>query len=99
MTDTIRGTIIFAAVLLTIGIWAPLRNKPERLSTGVIVTETYFGFLKYLTLRTELKEPEYKMQWQPSYPNLALTALATAALWSTVIPLTKRRKNFGSKEG
>ena len=93
VTDTIRGAIIFAAVILTIGIWAPLRNKPERLSSGVIVTETYFGFFKYLTLRTELKEPEYKMQWQPSYPRLALTAFATAALWSTAIPLTRRGKN------
>ena len=92
VTDTIRGTIIFAAVLLTIGLWVPLRNKPERLSSGVIATETYFGFFKYLTLRTELKEPEYKMEWQPNYPKLTLTALATAALWFTVIPLTKRNK-------
>lgn len=31
MNETLRGLIVFVTVLITIGIWAPLRNRPERL--------------------------------------------------------------------
>jgi len=96
--DTVRGVIIFLAVLLTIGIWAPLRNKPERLPTGVIVTETYFGVLRYLTLRTELKEPEYRMHWIPDYGKGAATVLITGVLWAGVVLLTRKRA-VEAKEG
>jgi hypothetical protein len=90
--DTVRGVTIFVAVLLTIGIWAPLRNKPERLPSGVIVTETYFGVLRYLTLRTELKEPEYRMYWIPDYGKAGATAAITGLLWVGVVMLTRKRK-------
>lgn len=92
MRDTVRGVIIFLAVLLTIGIWAPLRNKPERLPSGTIVTETYFGVLRYLTLRTELKEPEYQMHWIPDYPRAVATAAFTGVLWAGVVALTRKPK-------
>jgi hypothetical protein len=92
VSDTVRGVIIFVAVLLTIGIWAPLRNQPERLPSGVIVTETYFGALRYLTLRTELKEPDYHLYWIPDYKKLAITAAVTGALWAGVIAATRKRR-------
>ena len=92
MSDTARGAIIFIAILLTIGTWAPLRNKPERTPSGVIITETYFGVFRYLTLRTELKEPNYEMDLIPNYPKLAVTAVATAVLWCGVLAVTRGRK-------
>jgi hypothetical protein len=92
VSDTARGAIIFIAILLTIGTWAPLRNKPQRTPSGVIITETYFGVFRYLTLRTELKEPNYQMEMIPNYPKLALTGLATAALWCGVLVVTRKPK-------
>ena len=89
-----RGVIIFVAVLLTIGIWAPLQNRPERLPSGVIVTETYFGVLRYLTLRTEFKEPEYRMDWIPDYGKTAATTVITGVLWAGVVVLTRKRKTL-----
>lgn len=86
-----RGVIIFVAALVTIGIWAPLRNKPERLPDGVVASETYFGVFTYLTLRTELKEPEYKMNWIPNYQRAAITGVVTAGLWTAVILGTRRK--------
>jgi hypothetical protein len=98
VSDTLRGVIVFAAALVTIAIWAPLRNKPERLPDGVVVTETYFGVFTYLTLRTELKEPQYKMAWSPNYARLTTTVLATAVLWGGVISGFKKRKRSGAEE-
>ena len=92
MSDTARGVVIFLAILLTIGAWAPLRNRPERTPSGVIITETYFGVFRYLTLRTELREPNYEMEMIPNYPKLALTAVATAVLWCGVLAATRKRK-------
>ena len=92
MSDTARGVVIFVAILLTIGTWAPLRNKPERTPSGVIITETYFGVFRYLTLRTELREPNYEMDLIPNYPKLALTGVATALLWCGVLVMTQKRK-------
>ena len=86
-----RGVILFVAVLITIGIWAPLRNRPERLAGGAIVTETYFGVFRYLTLHTEFQEPRYEMKWIPDYKKVALTAGVTAALWGGVVVLARRR--------
>lgn len=97
VSDTLRGVIIFVAVLMTIGVWAPLRNKPERAATGAVITETYFGVFTYLTLRTELKEPEYQMSWMPNYARLAMTGLVTAGLWAGAIVLTRGPKS--SKNG
>lgn len=91
MNDTVRGIIIFVAVLITIGIWAPLRNRPERLPSGAALTETYFGVFTYLTLRTETKEPEYKMDWIPNYKRLFLTSGVTIGLWITVFAAIKGR--------
>jgi hypothetical protein len=91
VSETVRGVIIFVTAVVTIGIWAPLRNKPERLPDGVVVSETYFGVFTYLTLRTELKEPEYKMRWLPNYQRAATTALVTAGLWTAVILGTRRK--------
>ncbi len=91
MSDTWRGVIIFVTVLITIGIWAPLRNKPERLPNGVIASETYFGVFTYLTLRTELKEPDYKMLWKPDYKRATLTGAVTAGLWISVLAATRKK--------
>ena len=85
MNQTVRGIVIFATVLITIGIWAPLRNHPTRLPSGAVLTETYFGVLTYLTLRTETKEPEFKFQWFPNYRRLAATGAITIALWTAVL--------------
>ena len=93
MSDTLRGVIVFVTVLVTIGIWAPLRNQPERLPTGVIASETYFGVFTYLTLRTELKEPDYEMFWTPNYTRLAITGLVTAGLWTAVLVAVRKRKS------
>jgi hypothetical protein len=95
VSDTARGVVIFLAILLTIGIWAPLRNKPERTPSGVIVTETYFGVFRYLTLRTELNEPNYEMDLMPNYPKLGFTAVATAVLWCGVFVVTRKRNSVG----
>lgn len=92
MSDTLRGVIVFVAVLVTIGIWAPLRNKPERLPTGVIVTESYFGVFTYLTVHSEFQEPHYKMDWTPHYKRLALTGAVTAGLWAAVLLTIRKRK-------
>ncbi len=92
MSDTARGVTIFVAILLTIGTWAPLRNKPERTPSGIIITETYFGVFRYLTLRTELREPNYEMDLTPNYPKLAMTGVATAVLWCGVLVVTRKKK-------
>ena len=91
MNQTVRGIVIFATVLITTGIWAPLRNHPTRLPSGAVLTESYFGVLTYLTLRTETKEPEYKMDWIPNYKRLLLTSGVTIGLWVTVLSVIKRR--------
>ena len=83
---------MFAAALVTIALWVPLRNKPERLPDGVVVAETYFGVFTYLTLRTELKEPHYKMAWSPNYARLTTTVVATAVLWGGVLSGLKKSK-------
>ena len=98
MSDTLRGVIVFVTALVTITLWVPLRNHPERLPDGVVASETYFGVFTYLTLRTELKEPNYTMAWKPSYPRLAVTAIATLALWGTVMTIV-RRKRKGESDG
>ena len=92
MNETLRGVIVFVAILLTIGIWAPLRNYPQRMPSGAVITETYFGVLTYLTLRTETKEPDYKMSWTPDYKRLAMTGGLTAVLWGGVIAAVKKKK-------
>ena len=94
-----RGLTVFVTALVTIALWVPLRNRPERLPDGSVMTETYFGAFTYLTLRTELKEPEYKMSWTPSYQRLGLTAIATGALWAGVILLIKRKKAESGTDG
>ena len=93
MSETVRGLIVFVTALVTIALWVPLRNRPERLSDGTVVSETYFGAFTYLTLRTELKEPEYKMSWMPSYQRIALTGVVTAALWTGVVLAVKKKKS------
>ena len=56
------------------------------------MTETYFGVFKYLTLRTELKEPNYTMEWVPDYKKLAMTVVVTGALWGAVSVGVRRSK-------
>ena len=92
MSDTVRGLMVFVMVLITIGIWAPLRNHPERLPNGAVLTETYFGVFRYLTLRTETKEPAYKMEWVPNYNRLALTGAVTVGMWAGVLVLIRKRR-------
>jgi hypothetical protein len=92
VSDTLRGVIVFVTVLVTIGIWAPLRNKPERLPNGTIQTDTYFGVLRYLTLRTLTREPKFEMEWYPDYKRVGMTALLTVAIWGTVGTAIRKRK-------
>jgi len=92
VNDTLRGIIIFITALITIGIWAPLRSKPERLPSGAVLTETYFGLFSYLTLRTETKEPDFKMEMLPDYKRMAATAATTAILWVAVLASIKKVK-------
>jgi hypothetical protein len=91
VNETWRGVIVFLAVLITIWFWAPLSNHATRAPDGVILTETYFGPLRYLTVRTELKEPDYRMTRKWSGSRLVSTALATAGLWGVVIHRVRRR--------
>ena len=79
-----RGVLFFLAVLVTIGLLAPLWNQPERTEAGTVVTETYFGLFRYLTLRTELNEPHYSMTTRFDAGRIALTILAVAGLWGVV---------------
>jgi hypothetical protein len=97
VNDTVRGVIVFVTVLLTIGIWAPLRNQPVRLPTGAVLTETYFGVFRYLTLRTETKEPNFKMEWLPNYKRLGGTAAATTVLWVGVFALVRKKPAKGTE--
>ena len=85
MNETRRGLIIFLAALVTIWLWAPLSSDASRTTTGTVVTETYFGPLRYLTLHTELKEPDYSMRKSLDRTRLAVTCLVSAALWCGVI--------------
>jgi hypothetical protein len=85
MSDTARGLMIFLSGVLTIFLWMPLSNRAAREADGTIVTETYFGPVHYLVLRTELKEPKYSFTPQPNYPQVALNAAITVGLWSVVI--------------
>jgi hypothetical protein len=96
VSDTVRGVIVFVSALVTIALWVPLRNHPERLADGSVVSETYFGAFGYLTLRTELKEPEYKMSWMPKYRRLITTVVVTAGLWAVIIVGMKKGNKRGS---
>ena len=82
---------MFVTALVTIALWVPLRNRPERLADGTVVSETYFGAFTYLTLRTELKEPEYKMSWSPNYKRLAMTGTVTIAIWAGVVTIVRKK--------
>lgn len=77
--------LIFIAALVTIWLWAPLSSNATRDASGLITTETYFGPFHYLTLHTELKEPNYTMERRLDTARLAVTALISAALWTVVI--------------
>jgi hypothetical protein len=81
VNETGRGVLIFVTALITIWLWAPLNNHAERTASGTIVTETYFGPLRYLTIHTELKEPNYKMERRLDKMRLALTTIISAGLW------------------
>lgn len=91
VNETGRGVLIFVTALITIWLWAPLNNHAERTPSGLIVTETYFGPLHYLTLHTELKEPDYKMEKRLNTKRLALTSVMSGVLWTAVI-LKVRKK-------
>jgi hypothetical protein len=85
------------AALVTIWLWAPLNSHASRIASGQIVTETYFGPLRYLTLRTELKEPDYTIQKQLNPRRLAGTLGLTTGLWVAVIAKV-RRKSITAKQ-
>ena len=92
VNETARGVLIFVAVLVTIWLWAPLSSDARRTATGTVITDTYFGPLRYLTLRTELKEPDYSMSKRLDVGRLAVTTVLSAALWTFVSWQTRRRK-------
>ena len=97
VSETVRGVIVFVGVLLTVGIWAPLRNQPERLVSGGVASETYFGVFTYLTLRTEFKEPNYTMEWSWKPNRVAATAVVTVVLWGGILATV--RKDKGKNRG
>jgi len=90
VNETWRGVTIFLAALLTLWLWAPLSSDATRTASGMVITETYFGPLRYLTLHTELKEPDFVMQRRLNKTRLALTTALSAALWCAVIWKVRR---------
>ncbi len=92
MNDTMRGLMVFVAGVLTIFLWMPLSNRAERSADGAIITETYFGPIHYLVLRTELREPKYSFSPEPNYPRVVLNGAVTVALWSVVIWQRRRTR-------
>ena len=91
MNETRRGVVIFVTALITIWLWAPLSSDAARTASGVIVTDTFFGPFRYLTLHTELKEPEYTMTRKLNSKALALTTGLSAALWCAVVWAIRRK--------
>jgi hypothetical protein len=79
--STIRGLIAFAAVLVTIAFWMPLRNSPQIAPDGGTMTETYFGLFRYATLHAVMKEPDFSMGWTFDPKRLTATVAVTVLLW------------------
>ena len=92
MNETWRGVTVFLAALVTIWLWAPLNSDASRTTSGMVITETYFGPLRYLTLHTELKEPDYTMTRKLNRGRLVATTLMSGALWLGVIWRVRRRR-------
>ena len=88
--------MVFASVLLTLLIWAPLSSAAERMVSGAISTDLYFGIFRYLILTTETKEPDFAMSTVLNPGRLGLTIVTTALLWFFVI-LTLRRTRASAR--
>jgi hypothetical protein len=98
MNDTIRGLIVFLAALFTIALWAPLSGDAEPMPGGGSRNKIYFGLLQYLTVHSELKEPDYKITKVFSPGRLAGTATVSIALWlGIVLFLRKTRPSPGNR--
>jgi len=77
--------LVFLSVILTLGLWAPLSSDAMRGPNSAVITENYFGVFRCMTLRSEMKEPNYSMNLTVSPPRLAVTLFATAGLWGFVV--------------
>lgn len=92
MKDTVRGLIVFAAVLITIGFWAPLREQAEARLDGGTSNDIYFGLFRYMTLHTEMKEPDYQITKIVSPSRATVTGLATVGLWTGILIFLKKTR-------
>ena len=94
MNDTIRGFIVFLAALFTITLWVPLSGAAEPMPGGGSRNKIYFGLFQYLTVHSELKEPDYKITKEVSVGRLSETIGVSAALWvGIVLFLRKTRRS------
>lgn len=92
MSDTLRGVIVFAAALLTIALWVPLSGDAHPRAGGGSINNIYFGLFRYLTIHSELKEPDYIITKALAPGRLAVTAAVSTGLWVSVITLVRKRK-------
>jgi len=92
MRDTLRGLVVFAAALITIALWAPLSEQAEAKMGGGTSNEIYFGLFHYMTVHSEMKEPDYHITKSLAPPRLGATAGASAALWVGIIYYLRRTR-------
>jgi hypothetical protein len=91
--------MIFLAGLVTIWLWAPLSSDARHAGSGKITTETYFGPFRYLTVHTELTEPNYSITRITNSSRLALTIVITLAVWIGVIAWILRARRLSRDRG
>ena len=92
MSDTVRGVIIFAAALFTIALWVPLSGDAQPRAGGGSINNIYFGLFRYLTIHSELKEPDFTMTKTLAPGRLAVTVALSTGLWVSVIMLARKTK-------
>src|SRR5262245_51730455 len=94
MSDTVRGLIVFVTALITIALWVPLSGHAEPRPGGGSINDIYFGLFHYLTVHSEMKEPDFKITKSLSPGRLALTAAVSTGLWLVVIGVVRKKKTL-----
>jgi hypothetical protein len=92
MNDTLRGLIVFIAVLITIALWVPLSNHAEPRLGGGSNNDIYFGLFHYLVVHSEMNEPNFHITKALAPGRLAATATSSAALWIAIVYFLKATK-------
>ena len=95
MSSNKKGLIVFATVLLTILLWAPISGQGAPREGGGTISHIYFGLFRYMTIRTEIKDPKYELTRSVNPARLGTTSLATVAVWAGVISLIRSRQRRG----